>query len=134
MSDPNFIIPYVKNPAQSAAFYAGLLGRPPVDSSPNFAMFALSSGVMLGLWACGPRTTCCLPLPVWAGPKWPLRWAAGKRWTTVALTGKGWRSQSSSRPPTWTSATPSQRSIPTGTACGFLRPMLVEARWLKIVG
>ena len=51
MSDPNFIILYVKNPAESAAFYAGLLGRPPVDSSPNFAMFALSSGVMLGLWA-----------------------------------------------------------------------------------
>lgn len=51
MSDPNFLILYVKSPAESAAFYARLLGRPPVDSSPNFAMFALSSGVMLGLWA-----------------------------------------------------------------------------------
>ena len=51
MSDPNFIILYVKSPAESAAFYARLLGRPPVDSSPNFAMFALTSGVMLGLWA-----------------------------------------------------------------------------------
>jgi uncharacterized glyoxalase superfamily protein PhnB len=28
-----------------------LLGRPPVESSPTFAMFALGSGVMLGLWA-----------------------------------------------------------------------------------
>lgn len=51
MSDPNFLILYVDNPAQSAAFYARLLGRPPVDSAANFAMFTLSSGVMLGLWA-----------------------------------------------------------------------------------
>ena len=49
--DPNFIICYVTNVASSTAFYADLLGRPPVESAPNFAMFALSSGVMLGLWA-----------------------------------------------------------------------------------
>jgi catechol 2,3-dioxygenase-like lactoylglutathione lyase family enzyme len=49
--DPNFILLYVERPAESAAFYADLLGRPPVDSSPTFAMFALASGVMLGLWA-----------------------------------------------------------------------------------
>ena len=51
LPDPNFILLYVKDVAASATFYAELLGRPPVDSSPNFAMFALSSGVMLGLWA-----------------------------------------------------------------------------------
>ena len=51
MADPNFIILYVDNPAASADFYAGLLGKPPVESSPTFAMFALPSGVMLGLWS-----------------------------------------------------------------------------------
>jgi catechol 2,3-dioxygenase-like lactoylglutathione lyase family enzyme len=51
VGDPNCILLYVENPATSAAFYANLLGRPPVESSPTFAMFALASGVMLGLWA-----------------------------------------------------------------------------------
>ena len=51
MSDPNFVLLYVANPAQSSAFYADLLGKAPVESSPTFAMFALNSGVMLGLWA-----------------------------------------------------------------------------------
>jgi catechol 2,3-dioxygenase-like lactoylglutathione lyase family enzyme len=51
MQDPNFIILYVADPTASAAFYADLLGKPPVDASPTFALFALSSGVMLGLWA-----------------------------------------------------------------------------------
>ncbi|MBI3885323.1 MAG: VOC family protein [Opitutae bacterium] len=50
-ADPNFIILYVESPSASAAFYAALLGRPPVESSPNFAMFSLTGGVMLGLWA-----------------------------------------------------------------------------------
>jgi catechol 2,3-dioxygenase-like lactoylglutathione lyase family enzyme len=50
-ADPNFILLYVESPAASAAFYTDLLGRPPVESSPTFAMFALASGVMLGLWA-----------------------------------------------------------------------------------
>jgi predicted enzyme related to lactoylglutathione lyase len=51
MPDPNFIILYVDNPPASAAFYAGLLDRRPVESSPTFAMFALASGAMLGLWS-----------------------------------------------------------------------------------
>jgi catechol 2,3-dioxygenase-like lactoylglutathione lyase family enzyme len=49
--EPNFVLLYVKSPAASVAFYTELLGHPPVDASPNFAMFALASGVMLGLWA-----------------------------------------------------------------------------------
>jgi catechol 2,3-dioxygenase-like lactoylglutathione lyase family enzyme len=49
--DPNFILLYVESPPASAAFYGDLLGRPPVESSPTFAMFALGCGVMLGLWA-----------------------------------------------------------------------------------
>jgi catechol 2,3-dioxygenase-like lactoylglutathione lyase family enzyme len=50
MTDPNFVILYVKDPAASAAFYADVLGRAPAEASPTFVMFALSSGVMLGLW------------------------------------------------------------------------------------
>jgi catechol 2,3-dioxygenase-like lactoylglutathione lyase family enzyme len=51
MSNPNFLLMYVTSPERSAAFYAGLLDRQPVEASPTFAMFALDSGVMLGLWA-----------------------------------------------------------------------------------
>jgi catechol 2,3-dioxygenase-like lactoylglutathione lyase family enzyme len=49
--DPNFVILYVDSPAASARFYAELLGKQPVEASPTFAMFALDSGVMLGLWS-----------------------------------------------------------------------------------
>jgi predicted enzyme related to lactoylglutathione lyase len=51
MLDPNFILLYVDSPANSATFYQKLLGRPPVESSPNFAMFPLREGMLLGLWA-----------------------------------------------------------------------------------
>lgn len=51
MSDPSFVLLYVDDPAASSAFYADLLGRPPVESSPTFVMFALASGMMLGLWS-----------------------------------------------------------------------------------
>lgn len=51
MTDPNFILLYVDSPAASAAFYAELLGKAPVESSATFAMFALDSGVMMGLWS-----------------------------------------------------------------------------------
>jgi catechol 2,3-dioxygenase-like lactoylglutathione lyase family enzyme len=51
MSDPNFILLYVRDPLASAGFYGGLLDKPAVEASPGFAMFALASGVMLGLWA-----------------------------------------------------------------------------------
>ncbi|GAB2911874.1 VOC family protein [Paralcaligenes sp. KSB-10] len=51
MTDPNFFLLYVDSPAASADFYAGLLGKPPVEASPTFAMFVLDSGVKLGLWS-----------------------------------------------------------------------------------
>ncbi len=51
MSDPNFVILYVDNPPASAVFYADLLGKSAIECSPTFAMFALESGVMLGLWS-----------------------------------------------------------------------------------
>ena len=48
--EPNFVLLYVRSPLESVAFYTALLGKPPVESSPTFALFALDSGVMLGLW------------------------------------------------------------------------------------
>ena len=47
----NFVILYVDNVPASAAFYADLLGAPPAEASPGFAMFAMPSGLMFGLWA-----------------------------------------------------------------------------------
>lgn len=51
MPHMNFIILYVESATRSAGFYEDLLGRKPVQASPTFAMFAMDSGVMLGLWA-----------------------------------------------------------------------------------
>lgn len=51
MSQPNFVILYVDSPAASANFYEKLLGNKPVEASPTFALFALQSGLMLGLWS-----------------------------------------------------------------------------------
>lgn len=51
MTQPNFILLYVSSPVESAGFYSQLLAKPPIEASPTFAMFALDSGVMLGLWA-----------------------------------------------------------------------------------
>jgi catechol 2,3-dioxygenase-like lactoylglutathione lyase family enzyme len=51
MPNFNFVLLYVENPPASASFYADLLGRPVIDSSPTFAMLALTDSVMLGLWS-----------------------------------------------------------------------------------
>ena len=51
VTDPAFVILHVRDAAASAAFYADLLGRAPVEASPTFAMFALDSGLRLGLWS-----------------------------------------------------------------------------------
>jgi hypothetical protein len=51
MSQPNLVVIYVESAPASAKFYADLFGRPPVESSPRFAMFALDSGMMLGVWS-----------------------------------------------------------------------------------
>ncbi len=42
---------FVENPVASAAFYSSLLDCKPVEVSPTFALFALSSGIRLGLWS-----------------------------------------------------------------------------------
>jgi predicted enzyme related to lactoylglutathione lyase len=51
MALPHFVLLYVDEPQTSAAFYARLLDRQPLDSSPNFVMFELAPGLRLGLWA-----------------------------------------------------------------------------------
>jgi catechol 2,3-dioxygenase-like lactoylglutathione lyase family enzyme len=53
MTDPRILVLYVRHAGESAAFYAGLLGKPPAESSPNFVLFQLDSGVQLGLWTAG---------------------------------------------------------------------------------
>ncbi len=49
MPTHTFIL-YVDDPLKSAAFYEKLLGAPPVEASPGFAVFALAAPTMLGLW------------------------------------------------------------------------------------
>ncbi len=51
MLSPDFILLYVEKVPTSVAFYQGLLGKPPVENSANFAMFPLENGMMFGLWA-----------------------------------------------------------------------------------
>jgi len=50
MQHPSYILLYVTNPAESAKFYQDLLGCAPVENSPTFALFVLSTGLKLGLW------------------------------------------------------------------------------------
>lgn len=50
MDTKHFVLLYVQDTPASTRFYERLLGRPPVESSPTFAMFPLE-GVMLGLWS-----------------------------------------------------------------------------------
>eukprot|EP01035_Chromulina_nebulosa_P000414 gene414-594_t len=45
MPDFRFVLLYVENPPASAAFYADLLGRPPIETSATFAMLPLSDKV-----------------------------------------------------------------------------------------
>ncbi|WP_422978080.1 VOC family protein [Undibacterium sp. Ji49W] len=51
MFNPGYILLYVSSPQASAAFYSELLGLTPIENSDTFALFKLTSGVMLGLWS-----------------------------------------------------------------------------------
>lgn len=48
--NPNMILLSVEQPVNSVAFYTDILGRPPIENSPTFAMFQLNEATMLGLW------------------------------------------------------------------------------------
>jgi catechol 2,3-dioxygenase-like lactoylglutathione lyase family enzyme len=47
----SFVLLFVSNPQKSSLFYQDLLGIKPVEESPTFTLFALSNGIMLGLWS-----------------------------------------------------------------------------------
>ncbi|WP_251865670.1 VOC family protein [Achromobacter sp. Marseille-Q4962] len=49
--DGNYVLLYVDKPEASAAFYSALLARSPIERSPTFALFALDTGLKLGLWS-----------------------------------------------------------------------------------
>ena len=51
MLSPNYNLLYVDNPQASGAFYAKLLGREPIEAAPNFVIFQMESGAILGLWS-----------------------------------------------------------------------------------
>lgn len=50
MFKSNYMLLFVDSPRRSAAFYRDLLGQQPVEEQATFAMFALETGLMLGLW------------------------------------------------------------------------------------
>ena len=50
MNTLDFSILYVASVEAAADFYTRLLGRPPVELSPGFAMFTFGNGAALGLW------------------------------------------------------------------------------------
>ncbi|MGE6333871.1 VOC family protein [Stenotrophomonas sp. NPDC077659] len=50
MFKPSTLLQYVRDVAASATFYSGILGTPPVEQSPGFALFLLGDGAALGLW------------------------------------------------------------------------------------
>ena len=52
MTSPNFILAYVADAPKSAALYEKLLDAKPIESSPNWAMFASPMGSRS---ACGSR-------------------------------------------------------------------------------
>jgi predicted enzyme related to lactoylglutathione lyase len=83
MINANVMVLYVDNPDASSAFYADLFDRQPVESSPNFAMFALDSGLMLGLWA----KSAVQPLPVASGGAVELVISVDDRDAVTALHG-----------------------------------------------
>lgn len=47
----NYVLLYVENPLRSEQFYANILERQAIESSPSFVMFSLGADVKLGLWA-----------------------------------------------------------------------------------
>lgn len=51
MVTANQILNYVADAGKSAVLYAKILDAQPIDSSPNFAMFALPNGTILALWS-----------------------------------------------------------------------------------
>jgi catechol 2,3-dioxygenase-like lactoylglutathione lyase family enzyme len=51
MTKLNFIINYVEDAPKAAELYGKILELKPVESSPNWAMFIVPDGPVLGLWS-----------------------------------------------------------------------------------
>lgn len=86
MDNFNFVLLYVDNPKVSGSFYANLLDRKVLESSPNFAMLQLRDGVMLGLWS----KTDVQPAPSAAGAASEICFAVSDP-AAVASTHDAWR-------------------------------------------
>ena len=113
MGLPHFILLYVDEPQASAEFYARLLERKRLDSSPNFVMFELSPDLRLGLWA----RRDVEPAPISAADTGELAMAVATNEEVEGLSAIGSAKSPrfcKSRPP-WTSAGPSVAD-PDGTS------------------
>ncbi|SCM72734.1 Glyoxalase/bleomycin resistance protein/dioxygenase [uncultured Pleomorphomonas sp.] len=51
MVTPTYYLLHVADPEKSSGFYAGLFGRPPVETSATFVLFVLDGGIKVGLWS-----------------------------------------------------------------------------------
>ena len=119
MIDPNFVLLYVADPAASARFYEQLLDKRPVEESPTFAMFALSSGVMLGLWGRSGVEPAAAASP--APASWPSRLPAAPMSIRPTPTGAHVALPCCKRRPSSISATPSSARTRMAIACARLR-------------
>lgn len=50
MFKPSTLLQYVRDVTASVTFYSSILGTPPVEQTPGFALFLLGDGAALGLW------------------------------------------------------------------------------------
>ncbi len=50
MPDVSFVLVYVDDVSRSEAFYAAIVGRGAIQSSPTFAMLPAGPDLMMGLW------------------------------------------------------------------------------------
>ena len=57
MTHPNMLILYVTDAQAACRLYGRLLALEPVESSPTFAMFVLSSGIRLRIGCSGSSYT-----------------------------------------------------------------------------
>lgn len=51
MTHPTYLLLHVADPLESGRFYGDLLRCAPVESAPTFVLFALETGLKLGLWS-----------------------------------------------------------------------------------
>ncbi len=125
MRNIGFILVYVDDVAASVAFYASLLGRPAVESSPTFAMLPAAPGLVLGLW----KRDGVKPAASEAGGgeiAFPVENPAEVDAAFAEWRGRGVKSRSSQL--RWISATPSSPSIRTASASAFSRRRRTERR------